>query len=145
MRFFANSHLLIRIFAHSCIRFGASTFVLQLLSLQIAFSCSFLFSSLQILLYRKIVCLSGNHDTKYYSAHVYYRSIEAIIIIITIKFVLISTILLTRTHQRGHSQYQEILCRLSSQLHHRKIVISIHSYHIHFAMNPNGILLQKKL
>ena len=48
MRFFANSHLLTRIFAHSCIRCEASAFVLQSLSLQIAFSCSFLFSSLQM-------------------------------------------------------------------------------------------------
>lgn len=45
-RFFAYSHLLIRIFAHSCIHCETSAFVLQLLSLQVAFSCSFLFSSL---------------------------------------------------------------------------------------------------
>lgn len=48
MRFFANLHLLTRIFAYSCIRCEASAFVLQTLSLQVAFSLSFLFSSLQM-------------------------------------------------------------------------------------------------
>ena len=60
MRFFAYSYFLTRIFAHSCIRCEASAFVLQSLSLQIAFSFSFLFSSLQILLYRKIVSFYCN-------------------------------------------------------------------------------------
>ena len=49
-QFFACLHFLTQIFAHSCIRCEASAFVLQSLSLQIAFSSSFLFSSLQMLI-----------------------------------------------------------------------------------------------
>ena len=50
-RFFAYSHSLTWIFAHSCIRCDASEIVLLTLSLQVAFSCSFLFSSLQMFIF----------------------------------------------------------------------------------------------